>query len=88
VLKEKDAKHNTFSRSSVIPKELVGSRIYVHNGKNFGIKVGNKLLPLIITEDMVGHRLGEFVMTRTFKGHPEKKSQQVKDRSKKLGGKK
>lgn len=51
----------TWSRRSQITPEFVGLNLEVHNGKSF--------LPVHITENMVGHRLGEFSMTRTFKGH-------------------
>ena len=51
----------TWSRSSQIPPQFVGHTFEVHNGRIF-VKV-------YITEDMVGHRLGEFSPTRTFKGH-------------------
>ena len=51
----------TWARSSVISPEMVGFTLGVHNGK--------KHIPVYITENMVGHRLGEFSLTRTFKGH-------------------
>jgi len=51
----------TWSRRSMIIPEMVGITIAVHNGKQH--------LPVFITENMVGHKLGEFAMTRTFKGH-------------------
>ena len=51
----------TWSRDSVITPEMVGYTIAVHNGKNH--------LPVLIVEDMVGHRLGEFSPTRKFTGH-------------------
>ena len=51
----------TWSRASTITPELVGHTIAIHNGKKF--------IPIYITENMVGHRLGEFAPTRTFKGH-------------------
>lgn len=51
----------TWARSSQIPPEFVGKRFLVHNGKNF--------IEVFVTEDMVGHRLGEFAPTRTFRGH-------------------
>lgn len=51
----------TWSRRSTIVPEMVGLTIAVHNGKNF--------IPVFITENMVGHKLGEFAATRTFKGH-------------------
>lgn len=51
----------TWSRRSTILPEMVGHTIAVHNGKKF--------IPVYITEQMVGHKLGEFAPTRTFKGH-------------------
>ena len=58
----------TWSRASVIFPEFVGHTIAVHDGK--------KHVPVYVTEDMVGHKLGEFVATRTYRGHgkDEKKS--------------
>ena len=51
----------TWSRASVITPDFVGQTIGVHNGKQFA--------PVFITENMVGHKLGEFSPTRTFRGH-------------------
>lgn len=51
----------TWSRASVISPDFVGLTIAVHNG--------NKFIPVYITENMVGHKLGEFAPTRTFRGH-------------------
>jgi small subunit ribosomal protein S19 len=51
----------TWSRRSTIVPEMVGHTIAVHNGRKF--------VPVYITENMVGHKLGEFSPTRTFKGH-------------------
>jgi small subunit ribosomal protein S19 len=51
----------TWSRRSMISPEMIGLTIAVHNGKQH--------LPVFITEDMVGHKLGEFSPTRTFRGH-------------------
>lgn len=51
----------TYFRSSQISPEFVGKNFEVHNGRKF--------IPVFVTEDMVGHRLGEFAPTRTFKGH-------------------
>ena len=51
-----------WSRASQILPEMVGFTFAVHNGKQF--------VSLYINEEMIGHRLGEFVPTRTFKGHP------------------
>ena len=55
----------TWSRRSVISPEFVGQTFAVHNG--------NKFIPVYVTENMVGHKLGEFAPTRTFKSHPVKK---------------
>ena len=52
----------TWSRSSTIFPQMVSHTIAVHDGK--------KHVPVYITEDMVGHKLGEFAPTRTFRGHP------------------
>ncbi|MBM3773793.1 MAG: 30S ribosomal protein S19 [Acidobacteria bacterium] len=54
----------TWSRRSTILPEFVGQTIGVHNGKKF--------IPVYITENMVGHKLGEFSPTRTFRGHSVK----------------
>jgi small subunit ribosomal protein S19 len=54
----------TWSRSSTITPELVGHTIAVHNG--------HKHVPVYVTESMVGHKIGEFSPTRTFKGHTKK----------------
>jgi len=51
----------TWSRSSMIIPDMVGETIAVHNGKTF--------VPVFVTENMVGHKLGEFSPTRTYKGH-------------------
>ncbi len=51
----------TWARSSQIPPDFVGHTLMIHNGKNF--------ISVLITEGMVGHRLGEFSPTRTFRGH-------------------
>ena len=51
----------TWSRRSMILPEMVGFTIAVHNGRNH--------IPVLINENMVGHKLGEFALTRTFKGH-------------------
>ena len=55
----------TWSRRSTIAPEMVGHTIAVHNGKKF--------IPVYVTENMVGHKLGEFSPTRTFKGHIAKR---------------
>ena len=66
VLNEKNEKRvvRTWSRRSTILPEFVGHTIAVHNGKKF--------IPVYITENMVGHKLGEFSPTRTFRGHSAK----------------
>ena len=51
----------TWSRRCTVVPEFVGHRFAVHNGKNF--------IEVLITEDKVGHKLGEFSLTRTFRGH-------------------
>jgi len=51
----------TWSRASTIAPEFVGLTIAVHNG--------NKFIPVYVTENMVGHKLGEFAPTRTYRGH-------------------
>ncbi|MDP6666055.1 MAG: 30S ribosomal protein S19 [Dehalococcoidia bacterium] len=51
----------TWARASMIMPEMVGLTIAVHDGRRF--------MPILITENMVGHRLGEFAPTRTFRGH-------------------
>ena len=56
----------TWSRSSTIFPEFVGHTFAVHNGR--------KHVPVYVTEDMVGHKLGEFAPTRTFKGHAGSKT--------------
>jgi len=57
----------TWSRDSMITPDFVGLTLAVHNGKQF--------IPVYITENMVGHKLGEFAPTRTFRGHPVKKAE-------------
>ena len=52
----------TWSRRSTVTPEMVGLTVAVHNG--------NKFIPIYLSENMVGHKLGEFALTRTFKGHP------------------
>src|SRR6202000_267407 len=54
----------TWSRRSTILPDMIGHTIAVHNGKKF--------IPVYITEQMIGHKLGEFAPTRTFKGHQVK----------------
>lgn len=60
----------TWSRSSTVYPEMVGHTIAVHNGK--------KHVPVFITENMVGHKLGEFAATRTFKAHAGEKATKLK----------
>lgn len=55
----------TWSRSSTITPDFVGHTLAVHNG--------NKFIPVYVTENMVGHKLGEFAPTRNFKSHSSKK---------------
>lgn len=62
--KNKKAVIKTWSRASTIYPELVGHTIAVHDGR--------KHVPIYITEDMVGHKLGEFAPTRTFRSHSER----------------
>jgi small subunit ribosomal protein S19 len=57
----------TWSRRSTITPDMVGHTLAVHNGKKF--------IPVYITENMVGHKLGEFAMTRTFRSHGGKKAE-------------
>ena len=57
----------TWSRRSTIIPEMVGHTVAVHNGKKF--------IPVYITENMVGHKLGEFSPTRIFRGHTTKKAE-------------
>ena len=62
-LKDGDQKKpiKTWSRSSTIMPDFVGYSFLIHNGKSF--------IPITISEEMVGHKLGEFAATRTFRGH-------------------
>ncbi len=62
----------TWSRRSTIVPEMVGMTMAVHNGRKF--------LPVFITENMVGHKLGEFAPTRTFHGHAADKKAKVRGR--------
>ena len=52
---------NTWTRRSMVSPDMVGLTIAVHNGRQH--------VPVLVNEDMVGHKLGEFAVTRTFKGH-------------------
>lgn len=69
VLKMQDNKKKTviktWARASMISPDFVGLTIAVHNG--------NKFIPVYVTENMVGHKLGEFAPTRTFRGHAGRK---------------
>jgi len=60
----------TWSRRSTIFPEMVGLTLAVHNGKKF--------IPVFVTEDMVGHKLGEFSPTRTYYGHAGDKKSKLK----------
>jgi small subunit ribosomal protein S19 len=57
----------TWSRRSTVVPDMVGHTIAVHNGQKF--------IPVYVSENMVGHKLGEFAMTRTFRGHVGKKAE-------------
>ena len=59
----------TWSRASMISPDFVGHTFAVHNG--------NKFIPVYVTENMVGHKLGEFAPTRTFRGHGGNKTNQT-----------
>ena len=61
VQNKKKAVIKTWSRASMISPDFVGQTIAVHNG--------NKFIPVYVTENMVGHKLGEFAPTRIFRGH-------------------
>ena len=60
----------TWSRASTIYPEMIGHTIAVHDGR--------KHVPIYITESMVGHRLGEFALTRTFRGHAGSKERRMR----------
>ncbi len=60
----------TWSRASMIVPDMLGHTIAVHNGRNH--------VPVYITEQMVGHKLGEFALTRTYRGHAADKSAKKK----------
>ena len=64
----------TWSRSSTILPQMVGLTIGVHDGRRH--------LPIFITENMVGHKLGEFALTRTFRGHTSKSERTTQLRKK------
>lgn len=65
----------TWARRSTIPPEFVGHTIAVHNGRKF--------IPVYVTEQMVGHKLGEFSPTRTYRGHGGKKEGSAEEGKKK-----
>jgi len=67
---EKGKVIKTWSRRSTIIPEMVGLTIAVHNGRKF--------IPVFINENMVGHKLGEFSPTRTFKGHTSKTARTIR----------
>jgi small subunit ribosomal protein S19 len=60
----------TWSRRSTVIPEMVGLTIAVHNGRKF--------IPVFVTENMVGHKLGEFSPSRTFRGHTSKAAKAIK----------
>jgi len=60
----------TWSRRSTVIPEMVGYTIAVHNGRKF--------IPIFVTEDMVGHKLGEFAPTRTYYGHASDRKSKVR----------
>ncbi len=62
----------TWSRRSTITPEMVGHTLAVHNGSKF--------IPVYVSENMVGHKLGEFAMTRTFRGHSGGKKERMAGR--------
>lgn len=68
----------TWSRRSMIVPDMVGLTFDVHNGKKF--------ITVYVSENMVGHRLGEFSPTRTFKGHPKKTAAQASAAAPAAGG--
>jgi len=78
VMEQKDTRVQTpiktWSRASTIIPEFVGCTFLVHNGRNF--------TKCYITEDMVGHKLGEFAQTRTFRGHGGKKAREARRKKK------
>ena len=64
--RERDKKViKSWSRRSTVTPQMVGHTIAIHNGRKF--------IPVYVAENMVGHKLGEFALTRTFKGHSGKK---------------
>src|SRR6187399_645781 len=69
----------TWSRRSMISPEFVGLTVAVHNG--------NKFIPVYVTENMVGHKFGEFAPTRTFRGHSGNKDKGAETAGAPAGGK-
>jgi small subunit ribosomal protein S19 len=70
--RQRQAPIKTWSRRSTVLPDFVGLTIAVHNGKQH--------IPVYVTENMVGHKLGEFALTRTFKGHTAgKKAPEVRE---------
>jgi small subunit ribosomal protein S19 len=69
-VREKRQVIKTWSRRSTVIPEMVGLTIAVHNGRKF--------IPVFISENMVGHKLGEFSPTRTFKGHTSRSMRTIK----------
>ena len=70
-LNDRDEKRviKTWSRRSTISPDFIGHTIAVHNG--------NKFIPIYVTENMVGHKFGEFSPTRTFRGHSGKRAEKT-----------
>ncbi len=70
-LNDQNAKRviKTWSRRSTISPDFIGHTVAVHNG--------NKFIPIYVTENMVGHKFGEFSPTRTFRGHSGKKAEKT-----------
>jgi len=62
----------TWSRRSMIIPEMIGLTIFIHNGRQH--------IPLFVTDNMVGHKLGEFSVTRTYRGHVVEKKSKVKSK--------
>jgi len=71
LLNDSDEKRviKTWARRSTIPPDFVGHTIAIHNG--------NKFIPVYVTENMVGHKLGEFAPTRTFRSHGGRKTEKA-----------
>ena len=73
VAKDEQVKIKTWARASTIAPEFVGKTIAVHNGRRH--------VPILITENMVGYKLGEFVPTRQFRGHGGKKAKAMRKKA-------